>query len=104
MYTRQMFIRDLEELILICEEQLNQRKQGIEGDGTIGQLSNDIIPECKILLQQAKLNQLPPKGKRWMHSAWHVIDGWNNKVISHMAEKILDLADNYEEKLGDILD
>jgi len=100
-YTKQMFIKDLKELIPICEEELNQRKQGVVGDGTIGQLESFIIPELKKLVEQTKTDTLPPREVRRLGSAEIVIfnGGWNHQVGSLMGDKIIDLADNYEKNL-----
>jgi len=99
MYTKQRFICDLEEIIAICERELEERKQGIEGHGSVEELEGFFIPEFTRLLEQAKTDTLPPKGKRWLSSAGLADDHWDFEYTSVLQEKLFILDNKYRYKL-----
>jgi len=99
MYTKQTFIKDIEELIVLCQTELEKRKQGIVGDFSVKQLEDYVIPELKTLLKQTQLNSLPVKEKRRLGSASLLVDCWVMKKSPPMSVKLFALADNYRNNL-----
>ncbi|MCL2862079.1 MAG: hypothetical protein FWE22_06685 [Firmicutes bacterium] len=87
MYTKKQFKCDLEKLISICEKELKNRKYGINGDGTIQQIENVILPELYDWIKKVETNNMPPKNERWFACAAHVLQwglDWNMKNPSEM--------------------
>ena len=101
MYTRQMFINDLEELIIVFKEEVQKREQGIVGNSDVDELRNVFLDEFYVLLEQAKSNSLPPRGKRQLESTWVALDQWDNSPDKQdiMSTKFFQLSQNYKHNL-----
>ena len=53
--------------ITLCNVELKNRKNGLNGESTIEQLEKIIIPELNKLLSIISNNQLPPKERRYLN-------------------------------------
>lgn len=47
----------------LCEEEIEKRKRGVDGEATIQEL-NVVLAELKSLLERVRLNQFPAKKDR----------------------------------------
>lgn len=103
MYKINDFIYDLEELIRIVQCEIQERENGIHGDGTLIQLTKYVLPELEELLKSAKEQKIPSAGKRWVVSNWSIIHewlpDWNWNNPSAMMLKINELDGKYRNDL-----
>lgn len=103
MYKINNFINDLEELIVIVQCEIQDRENGIRGDGTPIQLTKYVLPELEELLLSAKEQKIPSADKRWVVSNWSIIHewlpdwDWNNPSV--MMLKINELDEKYRKDL-----
>jgi len=106
MYTKQMFVADLEEVIDLLEKEAQRLEKGLTSEGIAIDNSNItgdwlrrvFVSELEMLLNQAKTNTLPQKGKRQIGSVWHASDQWSNKS-SILSDKFFGLATKYRNNL-----
>ena len=59
------FIKDVLECKEISLNELNQRRSGIEGESTIEQIENVIVPELEEIIRMINESKLPPKEERY---------------------------------------
>ena len=57
------FIKSIEKCLELSQKELADRKAGINGESTIEQLENQIIPELTDLTNQIKNGIIPPKNE-----------------------------------------
>lgn len=78
--------------------ELEERYKGIEGESTIEQLKDVIIPEMETIIKLVENNNLPSKEKRYITSfalAFKVW-GWDMKKPSLLYISLLKLNDEYK--------
>jgi hypothetical protein len=71
------FKNDIEEILIICQEDLIDISMGKDKQATADQIEKTIIPEMKGLLKMIEEGGVPPKEKRWITSAAYITRGWN---------------------------
>ncbi|BBW96525.1 hypothetical protein ACPVTF_07695 [Geobacillus icigianus] len=89
-------IRDIDSIIPEVEKELLNRKNGIEGDGSVQQLEL-IKKELEQIKSYALTNNLPSKEKRFTSFSRYVIDEWSYN--STLGQRLCELADKYKRKL-----
>lgn len=84
----------------LCKEELEKRKNGVEGESTVEQLENCIIPELTQFLEKIDKGEIPPtKEKRFLYSFAYAFKvwGWNMGQPTEIFELLAELNDEYEE-------
>lgn len=89
-------IRDIDAIIPEIEREELNRKNGIEGDGSIQQLEF-IRDELEQIKDYALANNLPSKEKRYTAFSRYVVDEWDAK--SNLGQRLCELADKYKRKI-----
>ncbi|MDR0974481.1 MAG: hypothetical protein LBL80_02180 [Ruminococcus sp.] len=102
MFRKCKLIRLINGSVKEAELQLQNRKNGIDGEGTIYQIQDVILPELKTLLQSVNdgtFFEIPPQN-RYLVSYAYIIKswGWNLQKASILGGKIARLG-NYMKKL-----
>ncbi len=84
--------------ITLCNVELKNRKNGINGESTIEQLEKIIIPELNKLLSIISNNQLPPKERRYLNSFANAFTvwGWNMQTPTELFILLAKLNNTYK--------
>jgi hypothetical protein len=90
------FIGDMNAIIPELEVEIQNRKSGIQGDGSVQQLEF-IRAELEQIKNLALSDNLPSKEKRFTAFSRYVVDEWDVKSI--LGQRLCDLADKYKRKL-----
>jgi len=90
------FIRETNEIISELEAEIQNRKKGIPGNGSVQQLEY-IRDELEQIKNCALTNNLPSKAKRYTAFSRYVVDEWD--VTSRLGQRLCDLANKYKRKL-----
>lgn len=92
------FKNNLLEAITLCNVELTNRKNGINGESTIDQLEKIIIPELNKLLNIINNNQLPPKEERYLNSFANAFTvwGWNMQTPTELFILLVKLNNTYK--------
>ena len=85
--------------IRICNEELEDRKQGIPGESTEDELDHIILPELNQLLVMIDDKQLPPKEERYLHSFAHAFTvwGWNMQRPTKLFVLLTELNNEFKK-------
>ena len=98
MYNLNDLKKDLVELIEICKIELQNRKNGIEGDFSVIQLERAIIPELKELLEYADRGVVYQKyPNKTLNSTRILIDSWSLNPPPEMSVKIMQLQEKFRK-------
>ena len=84
----------------LCKEELEKRKNGVEGESTVEQLENCIIPELTQFLERIDKGEIPPaKEKRFLNSFANAFKewGWKMKNSTEIFKALAELNEAYEE-------
>jgi hypothetical protein len=81
------------DLIALCEYELQHRKMGIEGESTVDQLENTILPELKQLLHDIDENSFLKNEHRYLLSFAYAFKvwGWDMNDPSELYTKLAQL-------------
>lgn len=92
------FRADTANLIQICRRELVNRKNGVNGESTVKQIEEVILPELNILLHKLNDNNLPPLENRYLNSFANAftIWGWNMECPTELFVKLTELNNNYK--------
>lgn len=84
--------------ISICNIELANRKNGINGESTVEQLEEIIIPELNQILCMINSNQLPAKEERYLNSFANAFKvwGWNMQTPSDIFILLVQLNNAYK--------
>lgn len=84
--------------INLCNEELANRKKGIEGESTIEQLEEVILPELVDLLDRVNNHRYPAKIYRYLLSFANAFKvwGWNMQEPTEIFELLADLNNEYK--------
>ena len=95
------FKKDIEEILLICQDDLFDISIGKEKQATVDQIEKTIIPEMKYLLKIIEERKIPSKEKRWITSASYITRGWNWDIWSddQLNIKLAELDNKYRYEL-----
>ena len=98
-YSIDSFQTDIEECIKLCREELFRRKNGINGESTIEQLENIILPELEMLLQKIRGGDLPIKSDRYLSSFANAfrVWGWDMEVPTELFVKLTRINNSFSE-------
>ena len=96
-YLKEDFIDDVNEFLALCEQEVEKRKQGIDGEATLEQLTEMIIPEMKELLINIEKRLLPTKSKRYLVSFAYAFKvwSWDMRYPTELYMKLNDLDNHY---------
>lgn len=85
--------------IEICNNELKNRKNGINGESTVEQLEDIIIPELNQLLCMINNNQVPQKEERYLISFADAFKvwGWNMQTPTEIFILLAKLNDAYKK-------
>jgi hypothetical protein len=89
-------ISEIKAIIPELEVEVQNRKNGIEGDGNVQQLEF-IRDELEQIKNYALTNNLPSKEMRYTSFSRYVVDEWDAKSI--LGQRLCELADKYKRKL-----
>ena len=96
------FVHDIKDCLKLAENELHDRKNGKQGESTIDQLENYIMPDLANLLEKIiNKESLPPNTQqdRYLASfgyAFRVWD-WDMAVPSELYLKLLKIHENYRK-------
>lgn len=92
---------DINEILLICQEDLLDISMGKDKQATADQIEKTIIPEMEGLLKMIEEGKIPPKGQRWIISAAYITRGWNWDIWSNdkLNIKLPELDNKYRYEL-----
>lgn len=84
--------------IKLCNEELENRKNGVLGESTEEQLKNIILPELTQLLTMLNNNQLPAKEQRYLNSFANAFTvwGWNMQEPTEIFVLLTELNNEYK--------
>lgn len=84
--------------IKLCNEELENRKNGVLGESTEEQLKNIILPELTQLLTMLNSNQLPAKEQRYLNSFANAFTvwGWNMQEPTEIFVLLTELNNEYK--------
>lgn len=93
------FKNSLLKAINICNIELANRKNGINGESTVEQLEEIIIPELNQILCMINNDQLPPKEERYLNSFANAFKvwGWNMQTPSNIFVLLVKLNNEYKK-------
>lgn len=92
-YSSSDLVNELQVLIPDLEEELKQRINGVQGDGSVMQLEL-ILKELIQMLEFAKLDEIPLKGMRYTAFSRFVVDEWS--IDSTLGKRLCTLAGRYK--------
>lgn len=92
------FKDNLFKAIKLCNDELINRKNGINGESTVEQLEEIIIPELNQILSIISNNQLPPKEGRYLNSFANAFTvwGWNMQTPTEIFVLLVELNNTYK--------
>ncbi|MEG0578177.1 MAG: hypothetical protein RR500_10035 [Bacilli bacterium] len=92
------FKRELLKCIDLCDEELNERSNGVEGESTTEQLNTIILPELKEVLAIINDGQLPPVEERYLNSfaSAFMIWGWDMQNPTELFVSLAKLNNDYK--------
>lgn len=102
-YKIEIFSQDIQECLDLAKKELENRKNDIQGESTIEQLENFIIPDLTNLLSKINNNQetLPPNTQkdRFVKSFGYAFKvwGWDMMNPTKLYLKLLKLNENYRK-------
>lgn len=93
------FKNNLLNAIRICNLELANRKNGINGESTVEQLEEIIIPELNQILCMIDSNQLPSKEERYLKSFADAFKvwGWNMQMPSNIFVLLVKINNAYKD-------
>lgn len=96
---KKKFRDDVKDLIKMCTLEVQHRKAGINGESTIEQLENTILPELDQLLTKIDHNQLPPLSERYLLSFANAFKvwGWDMNKPTEIFVKLTNINNNYSK-------
>lgn len=96
---RRKFRENILECIDLCNIELSDWEKGIEGESTLEQLKDVILPELKEIITLLDQNKLPNKKERYLLSFANAFKvwGWNMKELTKLFIKITDLNEDYKK-------
>ena len=90
------FLQEVRSLLQEVNQQLEQRRAGIPGAGSVGELRY-IQEELSKLETLAASNALPPVGSRWLAATRIVTDTW--PLDNQLGGRICHLEDLYQRRV-----
>lgn len=92
------FKKEIIKCVELCEAELNNRLNGIEGESSIDQIENMILPELNQLIIKIDRGQLPPLSERYLLSFANAFKvwGWNMQYPTKLFSQLLKLNDIYK--------
>lgn len=84
--------------ISLCNEELANRKNGVLGEGTEGQIEKIILPELQRVLEEITNKQFPAKEQRYLYSFANAFTvwGWNMQEPSELFVLLTELNSEYK--------
>jgi hypothetical protein len=97
-YTISDFQDAIKTCIKLCELEIVNRKNGINGESTIDQLETFILPELNKLLQNMSCGELPQKKDRFLLSFAYAFKvwGWDMQNPTDLFISLTELNNNYK--------
>jgi len=93
------FRNDIDICKSLFEQELKNRKKGKEGESSIEQIENIILPELNQLLEIIDNDQLPPQSERYLLSFANAFKvwGWNMQQPTELFVQLVKLDDAYKK-------
>lgn len=94
-----LFKEKIIKTINLCNEELENRKKGVDGESTVEQLEDVILPELNELLERVNNHQYPAKAYRYLLSFANAFKvwGWNMQEPTEIFELFADLNNEYKD-------
>ena len=85
--------------IQLCNEEIEKRNAGIEGESSQKQLEEVILPELNAIVDLLENNQLPSRESRYLNSFAHAFKvwGWDMREPTELFLLLTELNDQYKE-------
>ncbi len=98
-YRSTVLCKKIIKAINLCNEELANRKKGIEGESTIEQLEEVILPELEELLDRVNNHRYPAEIYRYILSFANAFKvwGWNMQEPTEIFELLADLNNEYKK-------
>ena len=81
--------KDIIDIILLCQLEISDKREGIASESNITQIKNVIVPEMESLLAAIHTNSAHKYIGKRLSSAWYVMDTWDFDSV--LGKKILSL-------------
>lgn len=83
----------------LCNTELEKRRKGLPGEGTVEQLEEIILPELYRLQKDVSAKRFPPKESRYIYSfaCAFTVWGWNMQKPSELFILLKELNDDYKK-------
>ena len=94
----EIFKKKILNVMQLCNKELLNRKNGIEGESTIDQLTNIIIPELHYLVETIDNGNLPLRKDRYLISFANAFTvwGWDMNNPTELFKALVDLNNMYK--------
>lgn len=94
---RDNFKKDIMSIINLCNKELIDRKNNIDGEATEEQIENCILPELKELSTKINSNNLPEEKERYLISFGNILYnwGWDLRKSSNLGRDLAKLNEDY---------
>jgi len=95
----EIFKQSIKKAIELCNIEIKKRNQGVDGESSIKQLTQIILPELKHLEDLLEKNQLPDKEERFLNSFANafMVWGWNMQKPTELFVILNQLNNQYKE-------
>lgn len=93
------FKKKIIKCIHLCNVELYNRKEGIEGESSVEQIEDVILPELNQLIIKIDSGQLPPVSERYLLSFANAfrVWGWDLQKPTKLFSLLLELNDTYKK-------
>ncbi|MBQ8262784.1 MAG: hypothetical protein IJZ00_10900 [Lachnospiraceae bacterium] len=94
-----LFQNKLKKAIELCNVELEKRRKGLPGEGTVEQLEEIILPELYRLQKDVSVKNFPPEESRYINSfaCAFTVWGWNMQNPTELFVLLKELNDDYKK-------
>lgn len=94
----EVFKKKILKAIQLCNEELLNRSNGIEGESTIDQLKSTVIPELHYLIEMIENDNLPLNQDRYLNSFANAFTvwGWDMNNPTDLFKALVELNNMYK--------
>ena len=98
-YSIKQFKQDVLACIELSEKELADRRKGINGESTIDQIENTILPDLNRVLKIIEQEELPPQQDRYLVSFAYAfrVWGWDMQNPTELYIKLSKLNEHYKD-------
>ena len=93
------FKQNVLKAIQLCNDEIQKRNAGIEGESTKKQIEEVILPELNTIIGLLDSNKLPAKDDRYLNSFAHAFTvwGWSMQEPTELFLLLTQLNNQYKE-------